>query len=172
MLWCAPQHEQACCGVRVSVCVWAIMLWCARECVCVCAWVCVCVSVCVCVCVCVRAWVWASKHVCVCARVRMCLCLTMHSTFDRGDSKMIQKGPLDLNKSARGPLNGITASSDRDSPPTLYTYCYASDHNQYWWSKCFQRLKALASKEQKDKLLFHGLSYCIKAIKAINPVNI
>ena len=62
--------------------------YCACVCVCVCFCECVCVCVCGCVCV-----------VCVCVCVWCVVCVTVltkiiYLTFDRGESKIFQKGPL------------------------------------------------------------------------------
>ncbi len=57
---------------------------------------------------------------------------------------MIQKGPLDVNKSARGPLNGITASSHgvlRHFIPIVTQVIIINTDGQ--------GLKALASNKQK-----------------------
>ena len=100
-----------CVGMCVYVCV------CASVCIITCAYVCVYASVCVCVCVrarasermyvcgnvcvCMRAYVcvWAYVCACVCMRVCGCMCVGvwanhMYSIFDRGECKIMQKGPL------------------------------------------------------------------------------
>ncbi len=83
------------CGVCVCVVCVCLCVWCVCVCVCVCV-VCVCVcGVCVCVwCVCVC--VVCVCVVCVCV---VCMCVTVltkiiYLTFDRGESKIFQKGPL------------------------------------------------------------------------------
>ncbi len=100
---------------------------CVCMCVCVsmcavCAWcVCVvCVRVCECVCVCVCVCV--SKQACVCVCARAYVSVSNHALT----------GPLDVTLS--------TASSHRDSAPTLYTYCYASDQSvKIFSSSSFKR---------------------------------
>ena len=87
---------------------------------------CVCVRMCVCVCVCacacgvgVRVCACVYESVCVCLYV--CVCLTMYSTLDRGDSKVLQKGPSgsdQLIAKYSWTYTAVATTSD-----TFYIYC-------------------------------------------------